>query len=105
MREFRGKCCSIIFQDPMTSLNPVFTVGNQLREAIELHTCLLYTSMYHEEPEKYMLSVMESEDEDTVAAVRTLAEDAAELRLSLIHIYVTHLRRAVRAMWSSLRQR
>ena len=38
MREFRGKCCSTIFQDPMTSLNPVFTVGNQLREAIELHT-------------------------------------------------------------------
>ena len=38
MREFRGKCCSIIFQDPMTSLNPVFTVGNQLKEAIELHT-------------------------------------------------------------------
>ena len=38
MREFRGKCCAIIFQDPMTSLNPVFTVGNQLREAIELHT-------------------------------------------------------------------
>ena len=38
MRDFRGKCCSIIFQDPMTSLNPVFTVGTQLREAIELHT-------------------------------------------------------------------
>ena len=38
MRDFRGKCCSIIFQDPMTSLNPVFTVGSQLREAIELHT-------------------------------------------------------------------
>lgn len=38
MREFRGKCCSIIFQDPMTSLNPVFTIGNQLKEAIELHT-------------------------------------------------------------------
>ena len=38
MRDFRGKCCSIIFQDPMTSLNPVFTVGNQLMEAIELHT-------------------------------------------------------------------
>lgn len=38
MRDFRGKCCSIIFQDPMTSLNPVFTVGNQLKEAIELHT-------------------------------------------------------------------
>ena len=38
MRELRGKCCSIIFQDPMTSLNPVFTIGNQLKEAIELHT-------------------------------------------------------------------
>lgn len=38
MRAFRGKCCSIIFQDPMTSLNPVFTIGNQLGEAIKLHT-------------------------------------------------------------------
>jgi len=38
MRSFRGKCCSIIFQDPMTSLNPVFTIGNQLTEAIKLHT-------------------------------------------------------------------
>ena len=38
MGEFRGKCCSIVFQDPMTSLNPVFTVGNQLMEAITLHT-------------------------------------------------------------------
>ena len=38
MRSFRGKCCSIIFQDPMTSLNPVFTIGNQLTEAITLHT-------------------------------------------------------------------
>ena len=38
MQEFRGKKCSIIFQDPMTSLNPVFTIGNQLMEAILLHT-------------------------------------------------------------------
>ena len=38
MAGFRGKCCSIIFQDPMTSLNPVFTIGNQLEEAILLHT-------------------------------------------------------------------
>ena len=38
MREFRGKRISIIFQDPMTSLNPVYTIGNQLREAILLHT-------------------------------------------------------------------
>lgn len=38
MADFRGKCCSIIFQDPMTSLNPVFTVGYQLEEAVLLHT-------------------------------------------------------------------
>ena len=38
MQEFRGEKCSIIFQDPMTSLNPVFTIGNQLMEAILLHT-------------------------------------------------------------------
>ena len=38
MQSFRGQCCSIIFQDPMTSLNPVFTIGNQLMEAITLHT-------------------------------------------------------------------
>ena len=38
MQKFRGEKCSIIFQDPMTSLNPVFTIGNQLMEAILLHT-------------------------------------------------------------------
>ncbi len=38
MQGFRGKNCSIIFQDPMTSLNPVFTICNQMREAVVLHT-------------------------------------------------------------------
>lgn len=38
MREIRGKNISMIFQDPMTSLNPVFTIGNQIEEAIKLHT-------------------------------------------------------------------
>ncbi len=38
MKGFRGRVCSIIFQDPMTSLNPVFTIGYQLEEAILLHT-------------------------------------------------------------------
>ena len=38
MRKIRGNKISIIFQDPMTSLNPTFTIGNQLREAIVLHT-------------------------------------------------------------------
>ncbi len=38
MRKLRGKSMSMIFQEPMTSLNPVFTIGNQIQEAIELHT-------------------------------------------------------------------
>ena len=38
LRQIRGNEISIIFQDPMTSLNPVFTVGNQIMEVILLHT-------------------------------------------------------------------
>lgn len=38
MRKMRGNEISIIFQDPMTSLNPVYTVGNQITEVIRLHT-------------------------------------------------------------------
>ena len=37
MREIRGNKISMIFQEPMTSLNPVFTVGHQIEEAIILH--------------------------------------------------------------------
>ncbi len=38
MRKIRGNRISMIFQEPMTSLNPVFTVGDQVSEVIELHT-------------------------------------------------------------------
>ena len=38
MKSIRGNKISIIFQDPMTSLNPTYTIGHQLMEAIMLHT-------------------------------------------------------------------
>lgn len=37
MKKIRGKEISMIFQEPMTSLNPVFTIGDQLAEIIQLH--------------------------------------------------------------------
>ena len=38
MQKMRGNEVAIIFQDPMTSLNPVYTIGNQIREVLKLHT-------------------------------------------------------------------
>jgi peptide/nickel transport system ATP-binding protein/oligopeptide transport system ATP-binding protein len=38
MRDIRGKLASMIFQEPMTSLNPVFTIGSQIMEAVRIHT-------------------------------------------------------------------
>lgn len=38
MRGIRGNRISIVFQDPMTSLNPTYTIGHQLVEAVRLHT-------------------------------------------------------------------
>ena len=38
MQKLRGNYMSMIFQEPMTSLNPVYTIGNQIVEVIRLHT-------------------------------------------------------------------
>ncbi len=37
MRKIRGNKVAMIFQEPMTSLNPVYTIGNQIEEVVELH--------------------------------------------------------------------
>ncbi|WP_422122666.1 ABC transporter ATP-binding protein [Planococcus sp. X10-3] len=37
MRDIRGNDIAMIFQEPMTSLNPLFTIGNQLQEAVKIH--------------------------------------------------------------------
>ena len=40
MRQIRGKSIAMVFQEPMTSLNPVFTIGDQIGEALQIHTNL-----------------------------------------------------------------
>ena len=37
MRQVRGNRIAMIFQEPMTSLNPVYTVGNQIMESLIIH--------------------------------------------------------------------
>jgi len=37
MRRIRGKEIAMVFQDPQSTLNPVFTVGEQIRESLRLH--------------------------------------------------------------------
>ncbi len=45
LRQLRGNEISMIFQDPMTSLNPVFTIGHQLEETLHAHTRLTRTQV------------------------------------------------------------
>ena len=47
MRKIRGNEISMIFQEPMTSLNPVFTIGSQITEAIRLHQKLSKKEALH----------------------------------------------------------
>ena len=47
MREIRGNEIAMIFQEPMTSLNPVFTIGDQITEAITLHTEIEFNEARH----------------------------------------------------------
>lgn len=54
MNQYRGNQIAMIFQEPMTSLNPVFTCGNQVMEAVQLHLKLNKT-----EGKKHVLSLFE----------------------------------------------
>src|SRR3989440_2113417 len=40
LHEMRGRDISVVFQEPMTALNPIYTVGQQIVESLELHTPL-----------------------------------------------------------------
>jgi oligopeptide/dipeptide ABC transporter ATP-binding protein len=53
MRDIRGNKISMIFQEPMTSLNPIFTIGDQMTEAIKLHQ-----DVDHKESEEYAVKML-----------------------------------------------
>jgi oligopeptide transport system ATP-binding protein len=65
MRAYRGKMISMILQDPMTSLNPVYTIGNQIAESIRLHQSL---------PERMV-------EPEVISSLRLLKIPAPEMRL------------------------
>lgn len=65
MRNVRGKEISMILQDPMTSLNPVYTIGNQIAESVRLHQGI--------EDEKV--------EDEVISALRLLKIPAPESRM------------------------
>jgi oligopeptide/dipeptide ABC transporter ATP-binding protein len=65
MRAYRGKMISMILQDPMSSLNPVFTIGDQISESVRLHQGL---------PENMV-------EPEVISALRLLRIPAPEVRL------------------------
>jgi ABC-type dipeptide/oligopeptide/nickel transport system ATPase component len=68
MRAYRGKMISMILQDPMTSLNPVYTIGNQIAESVRLHQNL---------PDDIV-------EQEVISALRLLKIPAPEMRLMII---------------------
>jgi oligopeptide transport system ATP-binding protein len=66
MRAYRGKMISMILQDPMTSLNPVYTIGNQIAESVRLHQNL---------PDDIV-------EQEVISALRLLKIPAPEMRLN-----------------------
>ena len=55
MQKIRGKEIALIPQDPMTSLNPLYTIGNQLLEVINLHK-----GLYGKDAEKYAIEALDA---------------------------------------------
>src|SRR5882672_502039 len=64
LRDLRGRDIAVIFQEPMTALNPIYTVGDQIVESIELHTKLRGAQAWAE----------------AIAAMRRVGIDEAERR-------------------------
>src|SRR5918992_661664 len=87
MQEIRGNEIAMIFQDPMTSLNPVFTVGNQIREAIRIHQNLS-KSEAQEKTVQVLRDVLIA-DEPTTALDVTIQAQILELMIGLQEKYGT----------------
>src|SRR5690625_6752828 len=62
MKQIRGNKIAMIFQEPMTSLNPLFTIGNQLRESIRNHENMTHQEAYKKAIELLKLVGLRSEE-------------------------------------------
>jgi oligopeptide transport system ATP-binding protein len=78
MRKVRGNRISIIFQDPMTSLNPTHTIGHQITEAILLHTGRNKKQAYERAVE--IIESKRKTDQDNVVSTYPENEDLKVLK-------------------------
>ena len=77
MRAVRGSEIAMIFQEPMTSLNPAFTVGNQIAEAVRIHEKLSRSAARQRAIEMLdLVGIPDPHRRDQELSARVLGRDA-----------------------------